>query len=323
MVKFLAGADLSEAIRTVCAGQDVRCAVAFWGRGSESLFNEKNPQPWIFCDITLGGTSPEALRALGAPDNESLRHVRGLHAKVYLSERGAVIGSANASQNGVGFDKLATLTESGVFISTENDQYKETERWIEGLMVASEPIDKDALDLAKRSFRPTKPVGSQKTREGSLLDLVAASPDRFSDVSFVFASSASTSDDRRLARESLLRANSKETEAINALPDHGMFTGWDQKDLNRWRRAFFEFWMPDKTLKVFGRTVAYFDDVEGNVMTKRDWRAVRGCIPGKLPTAGSIEKTDGAISKKIIEKYGNVLFTALDLAREIEMNSEQ
>lgn len=323
MIKFLAGADLSEAIRTVCAGQDVRCAVAFWGRGSESLFKERNSQLRILCDITLGGTSPEALRALGAPENESLRHVRGLHAKVYLSEKGAVIGSANASQNGVGFTKLATLTESGVFISTESDEYKKAERWIGGLMVASEPIDEDALDLAKRSFRPTRPVIGRKIREGSLLDLVAASPDRFSDVSFVFASSASTSDDRRLARESLLRANPKETEAINALPDHGIFTGWDPQDLNRWRRTFFEFWMPDKALKVFGRSVSYFDDVEGNVITKRDWRAVRGCIPGELPTVGSIEQTDGAISKKIIERYGNVIFTAVDLAREIEMIAEQ
>lgn len=323
MIRFLAGTDLSEAIKNVCAGQDVRCAVAFWGNGSEALFNVKNSHPRIICDITLGGTSPQALRALGAPDNENLCHVRGLHAKVYISDQGAVIGSANASQNGVGFNKMAALTEGGVFISTDSDGYKEAESWLEGLLATSEPVDEIALELAAKNFRPPRPVLGRNAREGSLLDLVSAEPDRFSDVSFVFASRAGKPKDRKRARQSLLRANPKEKEAINALPDHGMFTGWDKRDLNRWRRTFFEFWMPEKTLKVFGRTVAYYDDVNGNVMTNRDWRAVRSCIAGHLPTAVSIEQKDSAIAKRIIEKHRNVFLTAFDLAREIEMISEQ
>lgn len=103
VARFIAGSDLADAIRDVLGGNNVRCAVAFWGTGAEALLDQATgDQPRIICDVTLGGTSPNALRALGAPENDRLRYVPSLHAKVYISDRGAIVGSANASQNGVG-----------------------------------------------------------------------------------------------------------------------------------------------------------------------------------------------------------------------------
>ncbi len=51
----------------------------------------------------MGGSNPKELRALGAPDNRRIKHLRGLHAKVYLSNKGLITNSANASNNGIGF----------------------------------------------------------------------------------------------------------------------------------------------------------------------------------------------------------------------------
>ena len=301
----------------------MKCAVAFWGNGAESLFGTANAQPRIFCDITMGGTSAGALRALGAPHNENLRHVRGLHSKVYLSERGAVIGSANASQNGIGLERPALLTESGVSIPANCDAFEDAAIWFETLLARSEPVDDAALKLAEKCFRPTRSALPRVLRNGSLLDLVAADPNRFSDIGFVFASTASTSEDRRGARQSLLASRPQDAKAISALPEHGMFIGWKERDLNRWPRTFIEFWMPGDNLRVFGRKVVYFDDTEGNVMTHRSWPAVRGCVTGEFPTAVKIGQVDGPMSKKIIEKNGNALYTSFELAEAIEAMSEQ
>jgi hypothetical protein len=102
-----------------------------------------------------------------------------------------------------------------------------------------------------------------------------------------------------------------------------MFIGWKERDLNRWPRTFIEFWMPGDNLRVFGRKVVYFDDTEGNVMTHRSWPAVRGCVTGEFPTAVKIGQVDGPMSKKIIEKNGNALYTSFELAEAIEAMSEQ
>lgn len=73
----------------------------------------------------MGGTNPSELEALGAPKNKNLRHLPGLHAKVYLSHDGLITGSANASNNGIGFIEVARLLEAGTFHPPES----ETWRW--------------------------------------------------------------------------------------------------------------------------------------------------------------------------------------------------
>ena len=65
---FLAGAHLSAAIKDILCGREIRCAVAFWGKGSSSIFTPKAlKDAKIICDVALGGTNPKALVDLGAP----------------------------------------------------------------------------------------------------------------------------------------------------------------------------------------------------------------------------------------------------------------
>jgi hypothetical protein len=63
--------------------------VAFWGKGSSQLIDngEGMSDFRVICDISMGGTHPDALLALGAPVNLEVRYYDGLHAKVYLSDR--------------------------------------------------------------------------------------------------------------------------------------------------------------------------------------------------------------------------------------------
>lgn len=97
--EFLTGEGLRERIWQLAHGTDVRCAVAFRSEdGIKEAFGSKKAAQAapVVCDISMGSTAAAALEALGAPDRKTLRHFRGLHAKVHISDRGLIAGSANA-----------------------------------------------------------------------------------------------------------------------------------------------------------------------------------------------------------------------------------
>lgn len=159
MAEFLYGEALSERIRDVVRGKNLRCAVAFWGAGAvEELFGNEildREDVWIVCDISMGGTNPDTLCALGAPNNENLGHIEGLHAKLYHSDAGMVVGSANASRNGIGFmNNAAGLVESGMFIKSGTKTWKAARTWFEeDVWSQSTEIDEPTLMTAQITWR--------------------------------------------------------------------------------------------------------------------------------------------------------------------------
>lgn len=316
---FVAGKDLADAIRYVLAGSNVRCAVAFWGNGAESFLSQATGnKPRIICDVTLGGTSPTALRALGAPENDRLRCVAGLHAKIYISDQGAIVGSANASHNGVGLDRSPILIEGGVLLAPDNNAFGHVGSWFETQWKASKKVDTRALDLATKRFRPGRAHGRRPVRTDSLLDLIAVDPDRFSDISIVIVESPTIQADRDQVRAAVKAAYPNETEIIDVLPDSGIFIGWKPRNLNRWRRTFIELWMPGNRLSVYGRRVAYFHDSEGAVMSRAYWPSILQVVGGDLPTVAQIAKTDGKMVRQLLDIHGDWFFSANELAAEID-----
>jgi hypothetical protein len=95
MAEFLTGTDLSAKIRDLLSGTNLRCAVAFWGDGAAKLLctcsAENSKDAKIVCDLSMGGTYPPELKKLGAPHNNKLRFLNGLHAKVYISDAGLLL----------------------------------------------------------------------------------------------------------------------------------------------------------------------------------------------------------------------------------------
>jgi hypothetical protein len=118
MADFLTGRDLSTRVCHLLSCRNVRCAVAFWGEGAAGLLSDSNlREAKVICDLSMGATFPPELKRLGAPHNDRLRYLNGLHAKVYISDAGAVVASANMSSNGLGFKdtRRAGLIEAGTF----------------------------------------------------------------------------------------------------------------------------------------------------------------------------------------------------------------
>lgn len=183
-VEFVMGADLSDRVRLICGGASVRCAVAFWGTGAvDSLFPDGLGDATIVCDISMKGTPKRALLEMGAPDNPKALVRDGLHAKIYVSDRGALIGSANASNNGVGLIPGASgrLEEAGVFCPPDVQAYRDAAAAVDRIVKRATVIGPD--DIARAPKRSREPQPAADLAGLSLLDTFRMAPEIFLDLS--------------------------------------------------------------------------------------------------------------------------------------------
>lgn len=319
MLSFCFRNDLSVRIKDICAGPNLRCAVAFWGAGSEKLFNQQDKKIRIICDVSLGGTSPDALRALGAPNNDKLRHLSDFHAKVYISDRGAVVGSANASQNGIGFDGQPDLIEAGMFIEPRTDTFKRIEDWFEELWENSKRADESAINIASQKFNKSRSFKPRPVRPGSLLDLIASEPENFSEVSIVITGEGLS---KERQDEILLEAANKFSKIdpeVKNTPRGELFDGWEEEDISRLRNVFVGLHMPRKNLNVRYTRIKYFDYEEGWFISDGgQYDQFQNLVKTQLPSIKEIKKADQEMVQKILEKNdGGGIFSALQLAETI------
>jgi hypothetical protein len=252
MPRFLDHEQLGSEIRRLLKGAGVRCAVAFWGDGAAaSLFAGPPPaDARIICDIAMGGSNPRELEELGAPRNPALKHLPGLHAKVYLSSEGLVTGSANASNNGIGFLDTAALIEAGTFHEPDSKAWKQAASWFDQLWKRAPPVDEAALEAAAAAWRRRKRSEVRLTRppnSASLLDVVAAEPERFRGVGFVFTTGSSTVEQRDETAEAVISSDKarpipllskSERRAVANWRVADLFSEWEPEDISAWPERF-------------------------------------------------------------------------------------
>ncbi len=253
MTTFLDDRQLGPAITKLLRDEDVRCAVAFWGIGAKAaLFGDDVPaSARVVCDISMGGSNPKELEALGAPNSRKLKHLQGLHAKVYLSGRGMIVASANASQNGIGFVDAAGLVEAGTFHPFDSEPYRKASAWFERIWKRASPLDGTALAEAAAAWRSNsqarRPQPKAEANPRSLLDTVAADPEAFRGVGFVFTSGNTTDEQRDeavlglLAKDNRLKTpviSRKDRQSLKAWKRGDLFSEWDPQDVDAWPKKF-------------------------------------------------------------------------------------
>lgn len=255
MARFLDHKQVRDAVQAVIAGDDVRCAVAFWGDGAlKALFGLKKraSKARIICDLSMGGTNPEELALLGAPYNPDLKHLGGLHAKLYLSSAGMVVTSANASNRGIGFVEPAVLTECGTFHRPGTTAFRKGAEWFDTLWGKAEMVDPEALATARAAWakrpRHGAPKGAPLTAPpDTLLRRIAADPEGYRGIGVVFSTGeAGREDVEKAAKEAMAverrsREPKLETEEIKRLPTWpkgNLFIGWSDADANAWPGLF-------------------------------------------------------------------------------------
>lgn len=150
-MKFLTEKQVAKAVRDLIKGTaDVRIAVAFWGKGGSDLLGVAGGQskPRVICNLDSGACNPDELLSL-AKCSKLKTHPR-LHAKVYWTPNGVIIGSSNASTNGLWTEGTAARGwHEANFLIREKSVIEDVGGWFEREWDEANRVTKTMIEAAR------------------------------------------------------------------------------------------------------------------------------------------------------------------------------
>ncbi len=159
---------------------NARIAVPFWGNTAPEMLGLAGlKSAKILCNLPSGACNPKIIEPLMA-DFDVKSHDR-LHGKVYWTPKLAVVGSSNASTNGlvpVG-DDLKGWHEANIIVN-DIPTLNELKAWFDRLWEEAEDIDSTLLAEAAAKYKGRK--GQSKinlARGSSLISTAMKDPDAF------------------------------------------------------------------------------------------------------------------------------------------------
>lgn len=175
--------QLAQWVREVKGSMDI--AVAFWGKGaiSELGLDQRQSDVRILLDLSAGATNPAVVRELLELHPTKVRSLPRLHAKTYIGDNELIVGSANASANGLGIEGQAASHWIELGILTDDIvALQDAKRWFAERWSEAWPIDVDsdyfkqveAAWNARQEFRLV-----QDTQPDSLIAAAMKNPEAF------------------------------------------------------------------------------------------------------------------------------------------------
>ena len=157
-------------------------AVAFWGEGAiEALKLKSRTEVRILLDLSAGASNPDVVDGLRKLKGVRVKQLPRLHAKVYIGEREVVIGSANASANGLGAEGFeATHWTELSLRSRRVHTHAQAKAWFELQWAKGGRIDDEAIARARVAWakrRRERPISSS----GSILEVARLRPHELKD----------------------------------------------------------------------------------------------------------------------------------------------
>lgn len=173
-MKFLDQTAALREIRELLASADrIRLAVAFWGASAiERLGLDRDGlSADILCNLDSGACNPAEVRRLRDMPGISLKSHASLHAKVYWTTKGAVLGSSNASANGLALegDAASGWAEANVLI-TDSATMTALHDWFDLRFCEGNEITDADLQRAERIWKArARMIPTGKRLTGDLL----------------------------------------------------------------------------------------------------------------------------------------------------------
>ncbi|MGO8184197.1 phospholipase D family protein [Rhizobium leguminosarum] len=182
MTAFLDEAAALKSVREMLLDSDeATLVVAFWGAGAiKSLGLQKSWKSLrIVCNLDSGACNPCEVEELMSLQNAEVRTDWRLHGKVYLTPETLIMGSSNASSNGLVVEGAAISGWAEANIKSRDPELiKQLFDWCNTRFSQAVGIDPEKLDLARVAWKARKafaPVNGGLT--SNLVDLVRRQPD--------------------------------------------------------------------------------------------------------------------------------------------------
>ena len=166
-MRFLAGADIQTQVRRIASGTgEVMAAVAYWGSGAAERTglteHDRPASVRVICDLLSGACNPaeiEVLTELGV----SVKTLDRLHAKVWICGDDVIVGSANASRNGLpGEGEIgAKANVEAAVLSQDPRLAHELKTWFEKQWCDSDEIEDRHLEQAQQLWKRRRRSGGR------------------------------------------------------------------------------------------------------------------------------------------------------------------
>ena len=254
-MKFIFNKQILDAVRELTSkDQLLQIAVAYWGRnairisGLEERIKSSPESVEVLCDLLSGACNPVPIQTL-RNSNVKVKTCPKLHAKVWTCGSDVIVGSANVSANGFGFDSVALLDgneEAAVHI-TDKLFATDVRDWFSNLWVNSDEINDDHITWARKRQKLRKhSVERKRASRQSLLQKIGKGGNllKFKNV-------------RIMAwRESSVEVSERAIEVAKTDPG-GFHEDGDAQGTELWKRSLYSF-KPESAWK-FDHGTIYLD----------------------------------------------------------------
>lgn len=181
---FLTEKDVkAEVRRQLKAGSSLKAAVAFWGNGAgETLqLHDHGGKIEIVCNLMMGGTNPNEIEKLLKNKDLAVKQRDDLHAKVYLFDNAAIVGSSNASSSGLSYQDTDDLSwREANILATDAWTLKTISRWMDTIFQGSKAISNADLIKAKEIWSSRRALNRLPSPTGkTLLEIAKNNPAAF------------------------------------------------------------------------------------------------------------------------------------------------
>lgn len=238
-MSFLDEASGLAAIRDIFrSASEAKIAVAFWGTGAVQALglDRSGLSVEIICNLDSGACNPAEIRRLRAlKPSVAVKSDPRLHGKVYWTPSAVVVGSSNASTNGLAVEEGSLKGWAEANLLSKDPQVIEAIRsWFDTRQQAAYEISEEHLKLAERVWNGRKhsaPAGMKLT--GDLVEAIRNSNEHAAWQKIKLAVwSENLSPEGRRQLEEVIAGNP-------ALRGHEAYEGWhDQFDGGDWLLDF-------------------------------------------------------------------------------------
>lgn len=210
---------LHEIKRLMAKSSIAELAIAFWGKGSLEELNiaERAGATKVICNLALGGSNPAVIKALAAMSPlVSVQQSDRLHAKVYLFDDAAIIGSSNASANGLSFEGAETTHwhEANILVD-DPTVLGDIRKWMAELQKSK--ITSNDLRLAQARWNDRRRMTPVIGR--TVLEALKDDPDQFKDRKIYFVITVGSLSEKGNAFRDDLQKNHYKTDRVDVFED--------------------------------------------------------------------------------------------------------